>query len=107
VVLRNLDGSTEIVRKTDVIEVLGASFEPLSERELQSLGIESGVRVKSVTDGKFMKLGIREGFILTMVNKKPVRSVNDITTILEESEWGIIIEGVDRKGSPAYYAFGM
>jgi len=107
VVLRNLDGSTEIVRKTDVIEVLGASFEPLSEREMQSMGIESGVRVKSVKDGIFMKLGIREGFILTTVNKKPVRSVNDITTILEESEGGIIIEGVDRKGSPAYYAFGM
>lgn len=107
VVLRNLDGSTEIVMKTDVIEVLGASFEPLSERERQSLGIDSGIKVKSVTEGKFMKLGIREGFILTMVNKKPVRSVNDITSILEESEGGVIIEGVDRKGSPAYYAFGM
>lgn len=107
VVLRNLDGSTEIVIKTDVIEVLGASFEPLSEREMQSLGIDSGIKVKSVTEGKFMKLGIREGFILTMVNKKPVRSVNDITSILKESEGGVIIEGVDRKGSPAYYAFGM
>jgi S1-C subfamily serine protease len=107
VVLRNLDGSTEIVKKTEVIDVLGASFEPLSEREMQSLGIDSGIRVKSVKDGKFMKLGIREGFILTMVNKKPVNSVKDITTILNESEGGIIIEGVDRKGSPAYYAFGM
>jgi len=107
VVLRNLDGSTEIVKKTEVIEVLGASFEPLSEREMQSLGIDSGVRVKSVKDGTFMKLGIREGFILIMVNKKPVNSVKDITTILKESEGGVIIEGVDRKGSPAYYAFGM
>jgi serine protease Do len=107
VVLRNLEGSTEIVKQTDVIEVLGASFEPLSEREKQSLGIESGIRVKSVKEGKFMKLGIREGFILTMVNKKPVSSVKDITSILKESEGGVIIEGVDRKGSPAYYAFGM
>ncbi len=107
VVLRNLEGSTEIVKKNDVIEVLGASFEPLTEREKQSLGIESGIRVKSVKEGKFMKLGIREGFILTMVNKKPVSSVKDITSILDESEGGVIIEGVDRKGSPAYYAFGM
>jgi Do/DeqQ family serine protease len=107
VVLRNLDGSTEIVKKTDVIDVLGASFEPLTEREMQSLGIDSGIRVKSVKEGKFMKLGIREGFILTMVNKKPVSSVKDITSILKDSEGGVIIEGVDRKGSPAYYAFGM
>jgi hypothetical protein len=42
-----------------------------------------------------------------MVNKKPVSSVKDITSILKESEGGVIIEGVDRKGSPAYYAFGM
>ena len=107
VVLRNLEGSTEIVKKTDLIDVLGASFEPLTEREKKSLGIQSGIRVKSVKEGKFRKIGIKEGFILTMVNKKPVSSVNDITSILKESEGGVIIEGVDRKGSRAYYAFGM
>ncbi len=107
VVLRNLEGSTEIVKKTDLMDVLGASFEPLSEREKQSLGIENGIRVKSVKEGKFMKVGIQEGFILTMVNKKPVSSVKDITSILKESEGGVIIEGVDRKGSRSYYAFGM
>jgi len=107
VVLRNLEGSTELVKKEDVIDILGASFEPLSEREKQSLGIENGVRVKSVKEGKFMKVGIQEGFILTMVNKKPVSSVKDITSILKESEGGVIIEGVDRKGSRSYFAFGM
>ena len=107
VVLRNLEGSTEIVKKTDLIDVLGASFELLSEREKQSLGIQSGIRVKSVKEGKFRKIGIKEGFILTMVNKKPVSSVNDITSILKESEGGVIIEGIDQKGSRAYYAFGM
>ncbi len=29
VVLRNLEGNTEIVKRTDVLEVLGASFEPV------------------------------------------------------------------------------
>lgn len=107
VVLRNLEGSTEIVKKTDIVDVLGASFEPLSDREKQSLGIENGIKVKSVKEGKFKKVGIEEGFILTMVNKKPVSSVKDIALILKESEGGVIIEGVDRKGSRSYYAFGM
>ena len=107
VVLRNLEGSTELVKKENVIDILGASFEPLSEKEMQSLGISSGVKVKSVKDGKFRKVGIQEGFILTMVNKKPVSSVKDIEAILKESEGGVIIEGVDRKGSRSYYAFGM
>jgi len=107
VVLRNLEGSTEIVKKNDVLEILGASFEPLSDLEKQSLGINNGLRVKSVKEGKLMKVGIREGFILTRVNKKPVSSVNDITSILKESEGGVFIEGVDKSGTKSYYAFEM
>jgi len=105
--LRNLQGSTEIVKKDDVLDILGASFVPLTEREKQSLGIKGGLKVKSVSKGKFMKVGIQEGFILISVNKKLVGSVNDIASILKESEGGVIIEGVDRNGSKSYYAFGM
>lgn len=107
VVLRNLEGNTEFVKKSDVIEVLGASFEPISDREKQTLGINKGVKVTSVKPGKFMKVGIEKGFVLTSVNKKPVGSVKDITDILKNSEGGIIIEGLDQKGSRAYFAFGM
>lgn len=106
-VLRNLEGSTEIIKQDNLMELLGATFEPLSDRERQSLGISNGVKVKSVKQGKFRKVGIEEGFILTSVNKRPVSSVNDIESILKDSEGGVIIEGVDRKGSHAYYAFGM
>lgn len=105
-VLRNLEGSIGMVRGDDKLELLGATFAPLSEREKKSLGISNGIRVKSVKQGKFRQVGIREGFVLTTVNKKPVSSVNDIASILNESEGGIIIEGMDRNGSKAYYAFG-
>ena len=105
-VLRNLEGSIGMVRGDDKLELLGATFAPLSEREKKSLGISNGIRVESVKQGKFRQVGIREGFVLTTVNKKPVSSVNDIASILNESEGGIIIEGMDRNGSKAYYAFG-
>ena len=105
-VLRNLEGSIGMVIGDDQLELLGATFAPLSEREKKSLGISNGIRVESVKQGKFRQLGIREGFVLTTVNKKPVSSVNDIASILNESEGGIIIEGMDRNGSKAYYAFG-
>jgi serine protease Do len=107
VVLRNLEGNTEIVKRDNVIELLGAIFEPISEQEMRALDIRSGVRVKSVKPGKFMKVGIREGFVLTSVNKKPVNSVKDIADILNETEGGVIIEGVDLNGDKSYYAFGM
>jgi serine protease Do len=107
VVLRNLEGSTEIVKRTDVLEVLGASFEPVSDLEKKSLGIRNGLKVTSVKSGKFMKVGIEEGFVLTSVNKKPVNSVKDIAEILEDTEGGVIIEGIDRTGSRSYFAFGI
>lgn len=108
VVLRNLQGNTNVVQKDDnLLEVLGARFEPVSDREKRELGIRHGVRVTSLKQGKFMKVGIREGFILTSVNKKPVSSVKDIADILDESEGGVIIEGIDSKGDRSYYAFGM
>ena len=107
VVLRNLEGSTEIVKRNDVIEVLGATFEPVSEREKRALGIRNGVRVKTLKPGKLMKVGIQEGFVLTSVNKRPVNSVKDISDILKDTEGGVIIEGLDNNGSRSYYAFGM
>lgn len=107
VVLRNLEGNTEIVKRENVLEVLGASFEPLSDKEKRSLGISNGVKVTSVTPGKFSKVGIKEGFVLTLVNKRPVNSVKDIEKILDDTEGGVIIEGVDKTGSRSYYAFGL
>jgi Do/DeqQ family serine protease len=107
VVLRNLEGGTAVVMRNDIMDVLGASFEPLSEKDKRSLGITSGMRVTSVKQGKFAKVGIKEGFVLTSVNKRPVNSVYDIEAILEESEGGVIIEGVDGTGARSYFAFGM
>lgn len=106
-VLRNLEGSTEIVKRDEVLDVLGASFAPVSDREKRALGIRNGVKVTSVKSGKFSKVGIKEGFVLTSVNKTPVNSVKEIAKVLEDTEGGVIIEGVDREGSKSYYAFGM
>jgi len=107
VVLRNTDGNTEIVRATDTIEALGASFEPASDRDKRALGIHNGVKVTGVKSGKFMKVGIKEGFIITSINNQPVNSVNDIKEIINKVEGGVYIEGVYGDGSRSYYAFGM
>jgi Do/DeqQ family serine protease len=107
VLLRNMQGNTEIVRSNEIIEVLGASFEALSSSEKRGLGISNGIRVISIRSGKFMKVGIKKGFIVTSVNKKGVNSVTDISDILRGVDGGIIIEGVYEDGSKSYYAFGM
>lgn len=107
VVLRNMEGNTDIVKTNEVIEILGAQLEPLSNAEKRKLGITSGVRVTSLKPGKFMKVGIKQGFIVTSVNKTAVNSVKDISDILRDVDGGVIIEGVYGDGSKSYYAFGM
>ncbi len=107
VVLRNMQGSTDIVRTDAIIEVLGATFEPITTAEKRRLGINNGVRVVDLKPGKFMKVGIKKGFVVTSVNKKPVDSVNEISDILRGVDGGVIIEGVYDDGSKSYYAFGM
>lgn len=107
VVLRNMEGSTELVRTNEIIETLGATFEPVTNTEKKKLGINSGVRVTSVRPGKFMKVGISKGFVITSVNKTPVNSVTDISDVLKDVDGGVIIEGVYSDGSKSYYAFGM
>jgi S1-C subfamily serine protease len=89
------------------MDALGASFQPLSNNERRALGIRHGVKVTSVRTGKFRDVGIREGFVVTAVNKTPVNDVNDIEKILEETEGGVLIEGVDRRGSRSQFAFGL
>jgi S1-C subfamily serine protease len=107
VILRNMQGSTEIVRTDAIIEVLGATFEPITTAEKRRLGISNGVRVIDLKPGKFMKVGIKKGFVVTSVNKTPVDSVNEISNILRGVDGGVIIEGVYNDGSKSYYAFGM
>lgn len=53
--------------------------------------------------------GIREGFIITAVDGKPVQSVDDLSKKLHSKKCGgVMLEGVyeDEPGT-YYYAFGV
>ncbi|MCB8995337.1 MAG: Do family serine endopeptidase [Bacteroidales bacterium] len=107
VVLRNMDGDTGIVKKDNTLSILGASLEPLNNEQKKELGVKYGVRVASLKSGKLMKAGVREGFVITQINNKPVNTVEDIRAILSKTDGGVYIEGIYPDRTIAYYAFGM
>jgi Do/DeqQ family serine protease len=107
VILRNMDGTTGIVKKDDSLAILGASLEPASETLKQSLGVKHGVAITSLKSGKLMKAGVREGFVITQINNRPVSSVEDIKAILGQTKGGVYIEGIYPDKTIAYYAFGL
>lgn len=107
IVLRNLEGNTDMVKKDESIFVLGASFEVISKDDKKETGLEHGVKVIKVSPGKLMKAGVKEGFIITRINNKDVKEVGDVKNLIEKIKGGVYLEGVYPNGMKAYYAFGI
>lgn len=109
VVLRNKKGTTEKVAKVEntALAALGAEFGVVSKREMQQLRIDGGVKVAKLQGGKLRSAGIKEGFIITKVDKKKVNTAEEVISALENRNGGVLIEGVYPNGYRSYYGFGL
>lgn len=112
VVLRNREGTTDVVKKgapAQVLAALGATFETLSQEDAQAEGIDGGVRVQAVGPGKLaQQTEIRQGFIITKVDKQKVTTKEDLIEKLENVDGGILLEGkYPGENRTRYYALGM
>jgi len=105
VTLRNKHGDTEIVRDNTL--VLGAEFETITDREKEKLEINSGIKITRLDKGKLKTSGIKEGFIITHVNKKPIFEVKDFKRETGNAKGGILVEGIYPNGESAYFVFGV
>lgn len=104
-ILRNTRGTTDVVKNS--MTVLGAELEIVNENTKANLNIRSGLVVTKLYDGKLKDAGIKEGFIITHVNKRPVNNVQEMNEILKQSKGGVLIEGKNKKGEEGYYVFGL
>lgn len=112
VVLRNREGTTDVVKKgtpAQVLAALGATFETLSDEDAKAEGIDGGVRVQAVGPGLLaQQTDIREGFIITRVDKQRVTNKEDLVKKLENVEGGILLEGkYPGQRRTQYYALGI
>ncbi len=105
--LRNIDGKTEMVKAEPYLELHGAKISNISSEKASKLQIKGGVQVVSLSDGKFKSAGIKEGFIITSINRQNIYDIQDLKLILKKLDGGIYIEGVYPNGISAYYAFGI
>lgn len=105
VTLRNKHGDTQIVR--DNTTVLGAEFKQISADVKEDLEIGYGIQITNLEKGTLKNAGLKEGFIITNVNKKPIYEVADFKREIGNARGGILVEGVYSNGEPAYYVFGV
>lgn len=109
IALKNKNGNTEIIKKEDnkIATILGAHFRSISNEEKSKLRINNGLQVAKLNSGKLMSAGIKEGFIITKVDKKLIHNYDDLVNALKDKKEGVLIEGVYPNGMRAYYGFGM
>ncbi|REJ82547.1 MAG: Do family serine endopeptidase [Bacteroidetes bacterium] len=105
--LKNKDGDTRIVKSDQVLNILGGTFENVKQEESAKLGINGGVKIAKLNNGKLRAAGIREGFIITSIDKKPIKGMEDLENTLKSKQGGVLIEGVYPNGIKAYYGFGI
>lgn len=105
VTLRNKAGKAELISKDDidVEQVLGGKFAAVNERAMRELDIKGGLQVVQIKQGGLLaKARVREGFIITHINDRQIRSVNDLTKINEKIA---SIDGIYPNGRAASYTF--
>ena len=109
VVLKNKNNKTDLVKedKKEIVSLLGAEFSTVTDEEQSKLGISGGVKIEKLESGKLRGAGIREGFIITVIDKKQINTMDDLVNALDHKSGGVLIEGVYPNGTRAYYAFGL
>jgi serine protease Do len=109
VVLKEQENQEIAVNKSNsvALEQLGATFIPVPNNLRSKLGLRSGLQVDELKDGLLSNAGIKKGFIITQVDKKPVHSVEELMSLLQNTDGGILIEGIYPNGMRAYYGFGL
>lgn len=101
--LRNKAGKTELVTKEDVdiVETLGGRFAEVGAKLARELEIRGGVQVTGVKKGGILaRARVREGFVITHINDRPVRSVADMQRMTGKIR---SIDGIYPDGRSASY----
>jgi Do/DeqQ family serine protease len=99
--------NSQNVTNDNKITILGATFEPVGEKDKARLGLKNGFKVIRVEPGKLKDAGIKEGFILVNIDKQPVSTTKDIEEALSSSDGGVLIDGLYPNGMRAFYGITL
>ena len=109
--LKNRDGEFNYVSKDhrEIFSILGADFEEIDKKTARKLDIPGGLKVTKLYAGKLKRhTDIRDGFIITKIDREIIKSKEDLSKALKGKAGGVMIEGIyeDLPGKQ-FYAFGL
>lgn len=108
-VLKNMDGTTSIVKKEDLSKktTLGATFNTMSSEQLKPFKLTKGVQITSLQSGKLKSAGLSQGFIIVKINQQAVGTAEEVVELLNASKKTIQIQGYYPNGMMGQFMFGI
>lgn len=103
VTLQNRSGETTLLAKdsVDVAEVLGAKLKDVAQSTCKELEINGGVQVVEILSGGLLeRCRVKEGYIITHINDRPVRSLEDLDRMTQKIK---SIDGIYPNGRASSY----
>lgn len=94
VVLKNKAGNIDAVKAEDKsgYASLGAELQEVDAKELKALDLTNGVKISGLNNGKLSRYtDVREGFIVTKINDKPVKSVKEFNEVMKSKKTGDLV----------------
>ena len=103
VTLKNAQGNTKVIKTAD-LDVLGASFRPVTEQQKKEFDLTFGLEVTKVDKGA-IKSG-EQGFIMLYANDTPLKSLSDLQELVKSASTSqdpvLIIKGIWPSGKRDY-----
>lgn len=106
VVLKNKMKTTAVVEASNKVSFNGATFVDLTPNDKKKYEIDGGVKIEELKNGTWKSAGVVKDFIVTHVDKRPVKDVQELIAILNNASDGILVKGIKPDGSEGYYGIG-
>jgi len=95
VTLKNKAGTyAQVTASSAIIDKLGGDLATVDAATAKRNGIDGGVQIKKLGNGALKNSRIQEGFIITSVNGQPVKTLDDLKSILSNAAGNVKLEGI-------------
>lgn len=89
--------------------ILGVSLKDLSNEEKKKYNLKGGAKIIENNNRNLSYYGVKKGYIITQVNKKPVLSASEAKSMIDNSDFGngspLFLEVINLDGEIERYAF--
>ena len=80
--LKNDQGTTEVIKQSNLKVLFGASFKELSKEIRSNLDLNYGIEITEISNGKLRSAGIRNGYVILTANDNRISTPDDLESVV-------------------------